>query len=83
MGGPHAPDSLDEAPKTQVWLAVSNDPKALVTGKYFYHQKPRQYHPAAADVAVQDNFLAACEKISGIGFPDSATDRNAKIISRN
>jgi NAD(P)-dependent dehydrogenase (short-subunit alcohol dehydrogenase family) len=30
MGGPGAPDSLDEAPKTQVWLATSNDPKALV-----------------------------------------------------
>ena len=69
MGGPGAPDSLDEAPVTQAWLAGSNDPTALVTGKYFYHQKPRQYHPAAADVTVQDGFLAACEKISGINFP--------------
>ncbi len=69
MGGPGAPDSLDEAPITQVWLASSDDPKALVTGKYFYHQKPRQYHPAVIDVTVQDNFLTACEKISGISFP--------------
>jgi hypothetical protein len=69
MGGPGAPDSLADAPKTQVWLAVSNEPKALVTGKYFYHQKLREFHPAAGDISIQDNFLAACEKISGVSFP--------------
>jgi len=68
MGGPSAPDSLADAPKTQVWLAVSNDAKALVTGKYFYHKELRQIHPAARDISIQDNFLAACEKISGVSF---------------
>ena len=37
MGGPSAPDDLDQAHRTQVWLAVSNDPAALVSGKNFYH----------------------------------------------
>ena len=69
MGGPGAPDSLADAPKTQVWLAASNDPKALVTGKYFYHQKLREFHPAVGDISIQDGFLAACEKISGVSFP--------------
>jgi len=39
MGGPGAPDDLDAGPKTQVWLATSDDPEAIVPGQYFYHQK--------------------------------------------
>ena len=69
MGGAGAPDSLEEAPKTQVWLATSNDPKALVSGKYFYHQKLREAHPAAADKNIQEQFLKECENLSGIKFP--------------
>jgi NAD(P)-dependent dehydrogenase (short-subunit alcohol dehydrogenase family) len=47
MGGAGAPDDLSEGPTTQVWLATSNDPEALVTGQYFYHQKPRAVDAAA------------------------------------
>ena len=39
MGGPGAPDDLSLAAVTQVWLAVSDDPAATVTGNYFYHQQ--------------------------------------------
>ena len=69
MGGPGAPDSLAEAPKTQAWLAAGTDPAALVTGQYFYHQKPRATHPAAHDVAVQEQLLAACAQLTGVVFP--------------
>ncbi|HEV3324508.1 MAG TPA: SDR family NAD(P)-dependent oxidoreductase [Puia sp.] len=69
MGGSGAPDSLEEGPKTQVWLAVSNDKGALTTGKYFYHQSQRAYVPAAADSRVQDRFLSACAEFSGVQFP--------------
>jgi NAD(P)-dependent dehydrogenase (short-subunit alcohol dehydrogenase family) len=69
MGGPSAPDDLSLAPKTQVWLAGSDDPKALVTGGYFYHGKPRDVHPMAKSAKVQDDFIAACERISGVKFP--------------
>jgi NAD(P)-dependent dehydrogenase (short-subunit alcohol dehydrogenase family) len=69
MGGPGAPDSLEEAPKTQVWLATSQEREALVSGKYFYHQKPRNFHPAADDVATQERYLSECERLSGISFP--------------
>jgi NAD(P)-dependent dehydrogenase (short-subunit alcohol dehydrogenase family) len=69
MGGPGAPDSLADAPKTQVWLAAGNEPEVLVSGKYFYHKKLRSVHPAAADPAVQDCFIAACERLTGIKFP--------------
>lgn len=69
MGGAEAPDSLEDAPKTQVWLAGSNDPEALVSGQYFYHQKPQRFHPAAADIDVQEKFLSICAALSGIEFP--------------
>ena len=39
MGGPNATDDLDAGAETQVWLATSDDPEAMVSGEYFYHQK--------------------------------------------
>jgi NAD(P)-dependent dehydrogenase (short-subunit alcohol dehydrogenase family) len=70
MGGPGAPDDLAEGPKTQVWLATSEDPVARVTGGYFYHLKPRRPNPVATDPAVQDGFLSECARLSGVPFPD-------------
>jgi NAD(P)-dependent dehydrogenase (short-subunit alcohol dehydrogenase family) len=69
MGGPNAPDDLEEGYKTQVWLASSNDPKALVNGKYFFHKKIHSVHPAASDISLQEDFLTQCARISGIQFP--------------
>ncbi len=71
MGGAEAPDSLEDGPKTQVWLAAGNDQNALVSGEYFYHKTVRNYLPAAADFAIQERFLAQCEHFSGIKFPDA------------
>jgi NAD(P)-dependent dehydrogenase (short-subunit alcohol dehydrogenase family) len=68
MGGPGAPDDMDAAPRTQVWLATSDDPSALVSGEYFYHLKPRAAHPAASDRQVQEGLLAACARLSGIPY---------------
>jgi len=42
MGGSHAPDDLDQGAETQVWLASSNDSKALVSGVLFHHKKRRE-----------------------------------------
>ncbi len=69
MGGPGAPDDLDAGPKTQVWLATSNDPEAMVTGQYFYHQKHRAAAPAARDEKIQDRLIAECARLSGVPFP--------------
>lgn len=70
MGGPGAPDDLEAGAKTQAWLATSDDPAALVSGQYFYHQKQRAPHPAARDEDVQGRLIAQCAKISGILMPD-------------
>jgi len=69
MGGPGAPDDLDEGPKTQVWLATSNEPAALVSGQYFYHLKRRAADPAASNPVIQDKLLAECARLSGVPFP--------------
>ena len=69
MGGPAAPDDLDAAPRTQVWLATSDNAGAKVTGRYFYHLKPHRSNPVAADKAVQERYLAECGRLSGVPFP--------------
>jgi NAD(P)-dependent dehydrogenase (short-subunit alcohol dehydrogenase family) len=68
MGGPGAPDDLSLAPVTQVWLATSDDPKALVTGNYFFHQRLRETHPAASSLEVQEGLLEACGELTGVEF---------------
>ena len=70
MGGAGATDDLDEAHRTQVWLAASNQPEALVTGEYFYHLSKKGALPAAHNVALQDRLLATCERLSGIALPE-------------
>jgi NAD(P)-dependent dehydrogenase (short-subunit alcohol dehydrogenase family) len=70
MGGPSAPDDLSLGAVTQVWLAVSDDPAATVTGSYFYHQQPREVHPAARSVEVQVGLLDACAELTGVVLPN-------------
>ena len=70
MGGPGAPDDLEEGAETQVWLSVGDDPGANVSGRCFFHRRQRSAHPAASDPAVQDGLLCACEKLSGVALPE-------------
>ncbi|HDR2621502.1 TPA: SDR family oxidoreductase [Enterobacter chuandaensis] len=70
MGGPHAPDDMDQAHRTQAWLAASHDSAADVTGKYFYHMKRMAANQQALDAALQDRFIDICTEISGIALPE-------------
>jgi hypothetical protein len=69
MGGPSAPDDLQQGCVTQAWLATSDDELARSTGGYFYHQRPRASSAVANDVAIQEQLLAECHRISGIPLP--------------
>ena len=69
MGGPNAPDNLDAGHRTQVWLAVSEDKAAMVTGQYFFHKQLRPPNRAAKDPRTQDALIEACERLSGIQMP--------------
>jgi NAD(P)-dependent dehydrogenase (short-subunit alcohol dehydrogenase family) len=69
MGGKGASDDLDQGHRTQVWLAVSEDPGAKVTGEYFYHLRRRTPKAATRDVEIQEKLLEECRKLSGVDLP--------------
>ncbi len=68
MGGRGAPDDLEDGYRTQVWLSVSDDPAALVSGKYFHHLRPREPNPASHDTARQEKLLEICRRLSGVAL---------------
>ena len=70
MGGRGAPDDLTLGGMTQAWLAASDDAAATVSGGYFHHQKPRDVHPAARDIRVQEQLLAYCASLTGVTLPE-------------
>jgi NAD(P)-dependent dehydrogenase (short-subunit alcohol dehydrogenase family) len=70
MGGRGAPDDLQQGYETQTWLAVSNDSKAEVSGRYFHHRTERRRNPQASDVLLQERFLSLCRDITGVPFPE-------------
>jgi NAD(P)-dependent dehydrogenase (short-subunit alcohol dehydrogenase family) len=69
MGGQGAPDDLQKGYETQTWLAVSDDRKVKVSGRYFHHRTERRFNPQASDVMLQERVLSLCGDITGIPFP--------------
>jgi NAD(P)-dependent dehydrogenase (short-subunit alcohol dehydrogenase family) len=69
MGGSGALDDMDQAHLTQAWLAVSDDPKAHVSGRYFYHMSPLAPNPQATNALLQDRLIAICADLSGVRLP--------------
>lgn len=70
MGGPGAPDDLDQAHRTQAWLATSDDPQACVTGRYFYHLRERAANPETSNANLQEALIQACRTLSSISLPE-------------
>ncbi|MCA1494210.1 SDR family NAD(P)-dependent oxidoreductase [Ensifer sp. NBAIM29] len=70
MGGAGAPDDLDQAHRTQAWLAASDDRAAKVSGQYFYHMAPLSPNPLANDIALQEQLLDICRTLTGVSLPD-------------
>jgi NAD(P)-dependent dehydrogenase (short-subunit alcohol dehydrogenase family) len=68
MGGAGASDDLEMGHLTQAWLAVSNDPTAIVSGGYWYHQ--RQQHPASEVSAsrFQEQLVTALAELTGVSL---------------
>jgi NAD(P)-dependent dehydrogenase (short-subunit alcohol dehydrogenase family) len=66
MGGPGASDDLVQGHITQVWLAVSDDPEAHVTGRYWYHQQIQTPARAVNDLAFQDALLDELSRLTGV-----------------
>jgi NAD(P)-dependent dehydrogenase (short-subunit alcohol dehydrogenase family) len=68
MGGPGAPDDLEQGAITQAWLAVGDDPEALKSGRYMHHQKPAQMNPVAHREEVQERLLEYLRGITGVAI---------------
>lgn len=65
MGGANAPDDLRQGHLTQEWLATSNDPRALTSGGYWYHQRLQQPHAVVHDTKYQDRLLGELARVTG------------------
>ena len=66
MGGPGAPDDLAMGHDTQSWLAVSDDPAALVSGGYWHHRRRRKPAPEVTDSNFQDKLTRMLAELTGI-----------------
>jgi NAD(P)-dependent dehydrogenase (short-subunit alcohol dehydrogenase family) len=83
MGGPQAPDNLELGGETQVWLAVSTEREAVVSGKYLYHKEIRSAHPAASDVNFQNQLIGACAQITGVELPLAVARQESAVSTRS
>jgi NAD(P)-dependent dehydrogenase (short-subunit alcohol dehydrogenase family) len=63
MGGAGAPDDFEMGYLTQTWLAVSDDPAAIVSGHYWHHRRPEVPAREASDASFQDELS---EKLAGL-----------------
>ena len=66
MGGAGATDELPAGAETQVWLATSDEPAAVASGRYLNRRRVLQANPAADDLALQDRFLAEAARLTGV-----------------
>jgi NAD(P)-dependent dehydrogenase (short-subunit alcohol dehydrogenase family) len=69
MGGRAAPLDLDTGQRTQSWLAVSTEPAALVSGRYWRGLQEQQPSREVTDVSFQDRLLARLHELTGEKLP--------------
>ena len=68
MGGPGAPDDLEMGYLTQTWLAVSDDPPAIVSGQYWHHRQTERAAREASDPDFQDQLSARLTELTGVSL---------------
>jgi NAD(P)-dependent dehydrogenase (short-subunit alcohol dehydrogenase family) len=69
MGGAGAPVDLDTGQRTQSWLAVSDEPAARVSGRYWHDMRQEQPAGEATDIAFQDRLIERLEQLTGVALP--------------
>jgi hypothetical protein len=62
---------LETGQRTQAWLAVSNEPAALVSGRYWHHLRQEQPANEASDPEFQDELIARLAELTGVALPDA------------
>ena len=79
MGGASAPVDIHTGQRTQSWLAVSTEPAAMVSGRYWHHLKPELPSAEAMDVAFQDEMVVRLQELTGVALPE-AGDAEAALL---
>jgi NAD(P)-dependent dehydrogenase (short-subunit alcohol dehydrogenase family) len=69
MGGASAPVDLETGARTQVWLAVNDDPAARVSGRYWHNLRQEAPASEAADAGFQDRLVAKLTQLAGTELP--------------
>jgi NAD(P)-dependent dehydrogenase (short-subunit alcohol dehydrogenase family) len=77
MGGPGAPVDLDTGQETQTWLAVSEEPAALVSGHYWHHLRQEQPADQTKDPGFQEELIAKLSDLTGVALPNHPPLPNA------
>jgi NAD(P)-dependent dehydrogenase (short-subunit alcohol dehydrogenase family) len=68
MGGPGAPDDFEKGYLTQTWLAVSDEPAAMVSGRYWHHRRTQAPAKEASDPRFQDQLSAKLAELTGVSL---------------
>jgi len=66
MGGPSAPVDLATGQQTQSWLAVSQEPAAMISGGYWHRRGRQTPAPEVSDPAFQDRLAARLAELTGV-----------------
>jgi NAD(P)-dependent dehydrogenase (short-subunit alcohol dehydrogenase family) len=69
MGGPSAPVDIDTGQRTQSWLAASNEPAALVSGRYWHRMRQERPAEETLDLAFQDRLMGQLAELTGVVLP--------------
>jgi NAD(P)-dependent dehydrogenase (short-subunit alcohol dehydrogenase family) len=69
MGGSGAPVDLDTGQRTQAWLAVSDEPAAKVSGRYWHHMREEKPASEATDPGFQDQLISRLREMTGVSLP--------------
>ena len=69
MGGPAATDDLQMGHQTQTWLAVSDDPAATISGRYWHHRRVQTPAREVSDPDFQGQLIAALTQLTAVTLP--------------
>ncbi|HEY5807216.1 MAG TPA: SDR family NAD(P)-dependent oxidoreductase [Povalibacter sp.] len=71
MGGPGAPDDLEKGHLTQTWLAVSDEPPAKVSARFWHHRQQQKPAEESLDPGFQDRLIARLAELTGVALSSS------------
>jgi hypothetical protein len=68
MASPEVPDSLEMGHLTQIWLAMSHEPAAKVSGRYWHHHCQQTPARELSDFELQAQLVTKLTDLSGISL---------------